>query len=105
MHPTLACATARAHEWLAWLSALTLGQFWAAIYNPPDKPWKIAIVVVALAYRAPEWFARWQRRRAGRRVVPFAYPVPKVCPSSPSYLRPSSFLFRLRARSHPLPTR
>lgn len=86
---------ARVHDLLAWLSALTLGQIWAAVYSPPDKPWKIALVVVALAYRAPEYYARWCRWRLGRRVVPFAWDAPKVC---------CVFLIiSLRRRSLPLP--
>jgi len=64
------------------LFALTLGEIWACIYNPPDKPWKIALLVIVLASRLPGLIERWREWRASRKVVNFAWPAPPVCPPS-----------------------
>lgn len=71
-----------ARAWIAWLSALTLGQIWAALCNPPDKPWKTAVVVAAFAWSAPEYYGRFKAWRRGRKVVKFVWPAPKVSPSA-----------------------
>ncbi|WWD20400.1 hypothetical protein CI109_104876 [Kwoniella shandongensis] len=61
---------------LNWLSTLTLGQIWLAIYNPPNKL-SVAILLISLSIKMPEYLKRWQTWRASKRVVDFKWPVPK----------------------------
>ncbi|GMK56335.1 hypothetical protein CspeluHIS016_0301750 [Cutaneotrichosporon spelunceum] len=68
---------AAARAWLSWLSALTLGQIWAALCNPPDTPWKTALVVAAFIWTAPEYYGKFKAWHRGRKRVKFVYPAPK----------------------------
>ena len=62
---------------LAWLSALTLGQVWKAIYNPPT-PLNVSIALIALTLKAPSFYRRYWTWRDSRRVVRFSWPLPEV---------------------------
>ncbi|BEJ11711.1 hypothetical protein CspHIS471_0201710 [Cutaneotrichosporon sp. HIS471] len=73
---------AAARAWLSWLSALTLGQIWAALCNPPDTPWKTALVVGAFIWTAPEYYGKFKAWRRGRKRVKFVYPMPKEAAST-----------------------
>jgi hypothetical protein len=66
---------------LAWLSALTLGQVWKAIYNPPT-PLNLSIALIALTLKAPTYYRRYTTWRASRRVVRFDWPLPEVSSAS-----------------------
>jgi hypothetical protein len=75
------CATSALATLLHWrdtVLALTLGQIWTAIYNPPDKSWKVAVLVIAILYKTPQWWAKWCNWRLSRKVVRFNWPVPPV---------------------------
>jgi len=69
-----------AQKWLdllAYLSALTLGDIWAKVYNPPT-PLSISIALIAILYKAPEYWQQYVSWRASRRVIAFAWPLPSV---------------------------
>jgi len=62
---------------LRFLSALTLGEIWTAIYNPPT-PFSLSILAIALAAKAPEYYRQFGEWRLSKRVVEFAWPLPSV---------------------------
>ena len=62
---------------LTYLSALTLGEIWRAIYNPPSR-FNLSLLAIAVAIRVPEYYHRYQVWRASKRVVRFYWPLPKV---------------------------
>ena len=64
-------------DFLAYLSALTLGDIWAKVYNPPT-PLSISIALIAILYKAPEYWQQYVSWRASRRVIAFAWPLPSV---------------------------
>ncbi|TXT12996.1 hypothetical protein VHUM_01397 [Vanrija humicola] len=70
-------ALAQLQAWRDALLALTLGQVWTAVYNPPDKPWKQALLVIALVSKLPALYAWWTARRVSKRVVEFEWPAPE----------------------------
>jgi hypothetical protein len=94
-----------ARAWLAWLSALTLGQIWAALCNPPDKLWKTALFVAAAAWSVPEYWGRFRKWHRGRKRVKYVWPAPKVSPDPAAQLLAVCRLRRPAAAPRPLPPR
>ncbi|WVW87035.1 hypothetical protein I302_109091 [Kwoniella bestiolae CBS 10118] len=64
------------HPWLTWLSALTLGQIWKAVYNPPNKV-NLTIAFLVISYRLPSYLKQYRTWRESKRVVEFEWAVPK----------------------------
>ena len=62
---------------LSWLSALTLGQIWVRIYNPPTRR-NLAIVAVIIVSQIPRWVREWKEWSLSRRVVQFEWALPEV---------------------------
>ncbi|WVQ77511.1 hypothetical protein IAR50_007197 [Cryptococcus sp. DSM 104548] len=76
MLESLSCLPQSFQPFFRWLSALTLGQIWLAIYNPPNRV-TLAITLVAISLKAPSWIKRWSEWRAERKPVHFLYVEPK----------------------------
>ncbi|WWC73787.1 uncharacterized protein I206_107759 [Kwoniella pini CBS 10737] len=62
--------------WLTWLSALTLGQVWQFVYNPPNKI-NLTIALIAITLKLPSYLKRYDVWRQSRKVIDFHWPVPK----------------------------
>lgn len=69
--------TAHLNAMLERLSAITLGEVWIMVYNPPT-PRNMALACVVLAVVLPGWIRRYRTWRESRTVVGFNWPVPKV---------------------------
>lgn len=65
------------HRYLAWLSTLTLGQIFKAVYNPPTKL-NLTLLVIAICFKLPEWAYKLSQWRLSRRVQRFEWPIPEV---------------------------
>jgi hypothetical protein len=68
---------AQSHRYLAWLSTLTLGQIFTAVYNPPTKL-NLTLLVIAICFKVPEWAYRLSQWRLSRRAQRFEWPKPEV---------------------------
>ena len=77
LHAAVSSLLEHWHALLTWLSALTLGEIWAKCYNPPT-PRSLALAVIILLPKFPEWYSRYSAWRVSRRVVEFRWPLPKV---------------------------
>ncbi|KAK6908563.1 meiotic Sister-Chromatid recombination aldehyde dehydrogenase [Kwoniella mangroviensis CBS 8886] len=62
--------------WLTWLSALTLGQIWKVLYNPPNKL-NLTIAFLVISFKLTFYLRRYRTWRESRKVVEFLWPVPK----------------------------
>ncbi|WVF68391.1 hypothetical protein IAT40_003156 [Kwoniella sp. CBS 6097] len=67
--------------WATWLSALTLGQIWSHIYNPPNRI-NLTIAFLVISLKLPSYLKRYKSWRNSRRVVDFVWPVPKEADKS-----------------------
>ena len=65
------------HALLTSLSALTLGEIWRKLYNPPT-PLNLSIALVLITLQIPRWTREWKERRISQRVVRFDWPLPEV---------------------------
>ncbi|KAK8849768.1 hypothetical protein IAR55_005104 [Kwoniella newhampshirensis] len=68
-------------SFFSWLSTLTLGQIWLAIYNPPNKM-NLTIALVVISLKMPTYLKRWREWRTSRIVADFKWPVPKEASKS-----------------------
>lgn len=68
---------AQLHRYLAWLSTLTLGQIFTAVYNPPTKL-NLTLLVIAICFKVPEWAYKLSQWQLSRRVQRFEWPTPEV---------------------------
>ncbi|OCF34338.1 meiotic Sister-Chromatid recombination aldehyde dehydrogenase [Kwoniella heveanensis BCC8398] len=67
--------------WATWLSALTLGQIWSHIYNPPNR-FNLTIAFLVISLKLPSYLKRFRSWRDSRKVIDFAWPVPKEADKS-----------------------
>lgn len=63
--------------YFTWLSALTLGEIWFTIYNPPNRV-NLTVALVVLYFKLPTWVMKYNLWKNERKVVEFGYPAPKV---------------------------
>ncbi|ORX37583.1 putative meiotic recombination-related protein [Kockovaella imperatae] len=63
------------HNLLTWLSALTLGQIWARIYNPPNAR-NLIVAAAIIGPEVPKYVKRFKAWRESRRVVSFKWTLP-----------------------------
>lgn len=83
MLESISCLPARLQPYFIWLSALTLGEIWLTIYNPPNRI-NLSIVFIIAFFKLPTWVRKYNSWKNERKVVRFGYPLPKVCISAPA---------------------
>ncbi|EAL18834.1 hypothetical protein CNBI0950 [Cryptococcus deneoformans B-3501A] len=76
MLESISCLPARLQPYFIWLSALTLGEIWLTIYNPPNRV-NLSIAFIIISFKLPTWARKYNSWKNERKVVRFGYPVPK----------------------------